>query len=46
MMEAAGDASDVFMGFVLWQYAFVHQVVGWLLVPLLVASLAGIIRRQ
>jgi uncharacterized protein YjbI with pentapeptide repeats len=27
-------------------YAFVHQFVGWLLVPLLLASLAGIIKRQ
>ncbi len=27
-------------------YALVHSMVGWLLIPLLVASLAGIIRRQ
>jgi hypothetical protein len=27
-------------------YALVHSMVGWLLVPLLVASLAGIVRRQ
>jgi hypothetical protein len=27
-------------------YALVHSMVGWILVPLLVASLAGIIRRQ
>jgi uncharacterized protein YjbI with pentapeptide repeats len=32
----------------LWRevYAFVHSMAGWLLVPLLITSLAGIVRRQ
>jgi hypothetical protein len=33
-------------GFWRRQYSFVHAIAGWLLVPLLVASLAGIVRRQ
>jgi hypothetical protein len=32
----------------LWRdiYAFVHQLLGWLLVPLFVASISGIVRKQ
>ena len=33
-------------GFWRQQYSFVHAIAGWLLIPLLVASVAGIVRRQ